>query len=288
MKIGTKFKQIRQDKHLTQADVAQGIISVSYLSKFEQNKVNISYNKLIQLIQRLNITIVEFEMFMNHDNLPSQADFYHDLHYAKQNQNLIKINTIRDKQEELYHQTHNQRFLFNTIIANQEINRLSDLNYHTEDIQKIIDYLYQVNHWYTYEINLFGNALFCFPYADVKFLTRTLIKHLSSQNNRIYRRNDAALHILNICLLCIEKNKLSDARHFLAQLDQFTDTSYDYFEQVRKLALLGILKIREGHTEAGKAQAQEALDMMIQLGDHTSADRYRNYLNKTLDSCSSQ
>ncbi|MFC4182655.1 helix-turn-helix domain-containing protein [Saccharococcus thermophilus] len=55
MKIGDRLKLTRLKKEMTQEEVAEGIISVSYLSKIENNQVTPSEEVLHLLYQRLGI-----------------------------------------------------------------------------------------------------------------------------------------------------------------------------------------------------------------------------------------
>ena len=63
MFFGEKFRILRQDKGLTQTEVATKIMSVQLLSKFERNECGIGAEKLIKLLDRLNFFSFELENF---------------------------------------------------------------------------------------------------------------------------------------------------------------------------------------------------------------------------------
>ena len=60
MNIGTLLRQIRKNKGLTLAQVADATISSSYLSKVERGQNDITVTKLLHLLERLETTPEEF------------------------------------------------------------------------------------------------------------------------------------------------------------------------------------------------------------------------------------
>ena len=69
--IGQRIKEIRHNNNLTQEELAQGIISRTYLSLIEKGNVQPSTNVLIKLSERLNCTVDDFlndiSNFEHHD-----------------------------------------------------------------------------------------------------------------------------------------------------------------------------------------------------------------------------
>ncbi|MGN8982505.1 helix-turn-helix domain-containing protein [Enterococcus villorum] len=72
MKIGKALKYIRIRKGFTQKEVAGNIVTVSFLSKLENEKTNISFDLLIKLIDRMGVGIEEFiDLSKNFEETPS-------------------------------------------------------------------------------------------------------------------------------------------------------------------------------------------------------------------------
>lgn len=69
--IGQRIKEIRHNNNLTQEELAQGIISRTYLSLIEKGNVQPSTNVLIKLSERLNCSVDDFlndvSNFEHHD-----------------------------------------------------------------------------------------------------------------------------------------------------------------------------------------------------------------------------
>lgn len=60
--LGQRIKALRNDANMTQQELAEGIISRTYLSLIEQNTVYPSMNVLKKLSGRLNCTLEDFTL----------------------------------------------------------------------------------------------------------------------------------------------------------------------------------------------------------------------------------
>lgn len=193
---------------------------------------------------------------------------------------------LEEEQSELYKETNNQRFLFNSIIARQVRFLLLDAPYESQKINQIYCYLSNLNHWNKYDVNLFGNTVFCMNYSKVRDLCFSMLNFLQRDSTRIYRRNDAVLLVLNILYTCLESGELSDAKVFIQKAYQLTDSSYDYYEQTKLLFLDGIRLILGDKVSQGSTQAKKAIGVMETLKDYKNANRYTKYLDKILEKAS--
>src|SRR5699024_2558277 len=64
--IGQRIKEIRYNNNLTQEELAEGIISRTYLSLIEKGTVQPSTNVLVKLSKRLNCTVNDFMTEVSH------------------------------------------------------------------------------------------------------------------------------------------------------------------------------------------------------------------------------
>ena len=62
---GKIIYQLRLNKKLTQTQLAFGIISPSFLSRYERGETQISDANLFALLERLNTSFSEFEQFIS-------------------------------------------------------------------------------------------------------------------------------------------------------------------------------------------------------------------------------
>lgn len=61
--VGTTFRILRKERGFTLKEMSEGIVSFSYLSKFEKGENRISLTNFTQLAQRLNMTVDEILYF---------------------------------------------------------------------------------------------------------------------------------------------------------------------------------------------------------------------------------
>ncbi|MDN6196260.1 MAG: helix-turn-helix domain-containing protein [Atopostipes suicloacalis] len=89
--LGTLFRLFRKERGFTLKDLSEGIVSYSYLSKFENGKAHISLHNFTQLIQRMNLTVDEV-LYFNQMKANDYTEFFQavSLAYAKQNIKVLK------------------------------------------------------------------------------------------------------------------------------------------------------------------------------------------------------
>lgn len=76
--INLLIRQLRQDRHLSQKFLAQGICSREAITKFEQRGTDLSAKNLFLILDKMNITIEEFVFLMQDGELPSKQKIYHE------------------------------------------------------------------------------------------------------------------------------------------------------------------------------------------------------------------
>ncbi|WP_261809845.1 helix-turn-helix domain-containing protein [Levilactobacillus humaensis] len=73
MSLGTTLKQVRQQRHLTQREVAQDICAQSMLSAIENDRYTPNATLLMRLCERLTISLSEISLAQNFDVGPQMA-----------------------------------------------------------------------------------------------------------------------------------------------------------------------------------------------------------------------
>lgn len=123
MFFGEKFRILRQDKGLTQTEVATKIMSVQLLSKFERNECGIGAEKLIKLLDRLNFFSFELENFSLVTHLDQQLVFLNKLQLLLEKQHLEELQLLATEEKDKYSMDSNFRHQFNAIIVEKRINQ---------------------------------------------------------------------------------------------------------------------------------------------------------------------
>lgn len=63
---GQTIRKIRKDKGLTQKDVCQGVVTLSYYSRIERNISTPTIDIFMEIIKNLNVRLEEF-MYIHND-----------------------------------------------------------------------------------------------------------------------------------------------------------------------------------------------------------------------------
>lgn len=96
-KIGHVFRTIRLAKNLSLKDIAQGDISVSFLSKFERDESDISLSKFYSLLNKMNITLEEFRFIANDYKLMEHEVMLDNVRSAYESNNIILLETLKKR-----------------------------------------------------------------------------------------------------------------------------------------------------------------------------------------------
>lgn len=205
-RYGHLLKLLREQKGISQFDLSDGILSKNHLSKIERGENDISFQTLLKLLDRLNISLFEFELLLDKTQ-DNQSTFLKDLSIAVANNDLYLLNELLTREIELKSRSNNIRHKHNVILLKAYIDKFSNtpLNYH--EIQEIIQYILTVDECGRYEISLFGNFV-GFMSSDMR---HKLIKMIYRKSQLFYSdKNYTEIFtriLLNVCYADImEKN----------------------------------------------------------------------------------
>ncbi len=103
--IGQRLKELRKQKALTQKDVANAIgVSAQQIQKYEKGQDRISFSRIFELSQFMNISIESFTLFHLNENSLSDNDqasikgsINHRLSEAEKNEILSVFSSIEDE-----------------------------------------------------------------------------------------------------------------------------------------------------------------------------------------------
>ena len=153
---GYLLKTLRKEKGVSQSELSEGILSKNHLSKIERGENDISFQTLLKLLDRLNISLFEFELLLDKTQ-NNQSTFLKDLSIAVVNNDLYLLNELLTREIELKSKSNNIRHKHNVILLKAYIDKFSNTKFNHHDIQEIIQYILSVDECGRYEISLFGN-----------------------------------------------------------------------------------------------------------------------------------
>ncbi|MEX2784660.1 helix-turn-helix domain-containing protein [Streptococcus sp. H49] len=144
-KFGLILKKIRESKGLSLANVAGNNISKSQLSRFENGETDITLDKLLSVLDVLNVSIREF-IYMGHgfhrDGLSELID---------EMRKYCNRNDSRSLKKLLIHYLENQKDTLNNklavILIKAKLQEIEGINHlEKEDVAFMSDYLFKDNY----------------------------------------------------------------------------------------------------------------------------------------------
>src|SRR6185312_2967895 len=93
---GKTLRRIREQKGYTMQQLAAGILSVSFLSKFERGESDISLSYITHLLEKLALTFEEF--FYLHEGVgPGRLEYFFDkANEAYANRDMKQLKQLRE------------------------------------------------------------------------------------------------------------------------------------------------------------------------------------------------
>lgn len=134
-KYGEIFRKVREQRNYSLADFQTIGISKASLSKFERGKTTMSFERVNEALQLMNIGLEEYENFLN-DYLPNLSE---EILVAIYNANMLgKENIVR----EFYEFTSHDDLYFVGLAAKSCYETLNE-----EEIENLTELFYSINIW---------------------------------------------------------------------------------------------------------------------------------------------
>lgn len=271
---GDIFLQIRKNKGLSAKEVAGDIISPQFLRKFENNLSDISLNNFLQLLARMDTTMMEFISETDQTIDVWLHTIERDLDIAFNSGNSFLLKKFIEDNDREFAETKEKRFFLVSLVGkfyyNHSFHKVYDI-----DATPLLEHLRKIEQWGKFELFL-ATYMYLFFEDDEAFIYGThLLKrtHPSVEINQW--RQDLALHF---ALKLIQKNDLEHAGKILSvyfsNIASQHDTNYIHNDLFAKF-IQGILLMKTDY-EQGKKQVEEILYIFHDILGHTD---YANKLN---------
>ncbi|MDN2453104.1 helix-turn-helix transcriptional regulator [Lactobacillus sp. UCMA15818] len=168
--IGPLIKKIRTDKNLTQKNVSIGVMSRSHLSELENGKYFPSYEKMLGLLQNLDISLMEFQTELGTNYSLEDRIYIETANRLSTEQKIVELANYLEQ-------------TFTADVAKKSIRlkikrlnmlglvELTQSNHITaENYQPIFNYLLSCKNWHEFEIRTLANSIFLADFEVAKIL----------------------------------------------------------------------------------------------------------------------
>ncbi|QBO35963.1 Rgg/GadR/MutR family transcriptional regulator [Periweissella cryptocerci] len=278
---GSYFRELRQEKGFTMAQIAEGVTSESFLSKFERGQSSISIELLLPLLEHIN---VKFDEFAALAGIPANNYFYtfvdkiSELAATLTTLNVSILERISEQElaywdagGKLYHQ-------HLAIIAQVALVAKENTNHFPSTLaQSVVDYLFDVQTWNQYELTLFTNTVRVLPEKVQLAFGGEVLAHLAS-GQRLNEHVKLGIEaMLNIITNQVRAEKYAQARKLLRGL-QHIAPEMTWEHNIKTAFLNGIIQMKTSNYTVGFASAEAAV-AAIQVAKQTGiASEYARFL----------
>lgn len=185
------IKKLRLERGLSQKKLAQGISQRSTLASFENNATKISYNILIQYLDRMNVTLEEYQFMLDGNNLSEKRKlskvFFDKLRRHYDSEFAKFLNEQYYSTDDYYYKLLHASYV---LIRKRENDAIQ---VDSIGAQKIIkDYLDSIENWGRFELSIFINTLFCFSDEYIFDHSKRSVKKMKTYVDDLYFNRDMA------------------------------------------------------------------------------------------------
>lgn len=281
-KYGQVLRRLREEKGYSLRQVSNGILSTSFLSKFERGESDISLTHFVKIVERMNISLDEF-IFSANEYKPSELDnLISEIATAYQRNNITKLKNITKREYDRYEEFGFDAYLCNSIMAEANMLNLEKKRIDKKKSEFLATYLFKIELWGNYELVVYANSLTIFSPETVIALSKEVVKK-TSMFKLVHKNFIQTLAILlNTIIVCLEQGLLNDALYFILTMENMNMAENLFYERTLLIFLRGIYEIKKGNVEPGKDLSQQAVSIMQAIGSEDLAISYDEYLQQQL------
>ncbi|SHG58662.1 helix-turn-helix domain-containing protein [Ornithinibacillus halophilus] len=287
---GKTLRMIRKQKGITLERLADGVCSVSFLSKFERGESDITLGLMTRLLENIMMNFDEF-LYIHHDYQPDKLEqFFKTTQSAYLNRDVDQLRKLKDVQLKKWKQYGVETYHYNALLI-EVYESIVDKDYidkgvQESDIRLLSDYLFRVEVWGYYELMLYNGTLLLLHPDLVIMLSRTAYE--KSARFRDYAKvNDAITSVLfnTIVFLIGPVNRFheeftyqKEISEFFGYLETVAIPESNLIERVYLLQLKGAYDMRTGKIEVGTEKMNQAIELLKDLNSTKMANNMEQFL----------
>lgn len=276
--LGKTLRKVRQGKQITLCSVADENLSKSQISRFERGESEISCIRLINILNKLHISLDEFIILHEKDNNHTKS-FAHLIHYIRNQYSLQNMESIYKllSNSSNYNLNSFERTMVKSILHTVDQKVFPS----DEEILNLTDYLFQVESWGYYEIILLGNCVRTVQYSSYFLLTMEMLKnYIYSSLNKTNKRLVTQLAI-NCLILSIDLEEFSNCIYLISEIEKLLENEQNYYEQTVFLYSTGYFEFKK-KDQNGIDKMKQALQVFEILGEYNIKSQYQEHFNKII------
>ncbi len=278
-KLGITLRKVRKGKQISLCSVADEHLSKSQISRFERGESEISCIRLINILDKLHITLDEFLVLHNEDYTNTEL-FANLVQYIRKQYSSQNIKNIAALLSDSSHYTLNsfEKTMIKSILHTMD----SSIIPSNKELLQLTDYLFKVEKWGYYEITLLGNCVRTINYNSYFLLTKEMLNnYIYSSLNKTNKRIVTQLAI-NCLILSVDKEEFSNCTYLITEIKALLDNELNFYEQTVFLYATGYFEFKR-HSDSGVEKMKQAIQVLDILGEDKLKLHYTDHFYKLVN-----
>lgn len=278
-KLGITLRKVRKGKQISLCSVADEHLSKSQISRFERGESEISCIRLINILDKLHITLDEFLVLHNEDYTNTEL-FANLVQYIRKQYSSQNFKNIAALLSNSSHYTLNsfEKTMIKSILHTMD----SSIIPSNKELLQLTDYLFKVEKWGYYEITLLGNCVRTINYNSYFLLTKEMLNnYIYSSLNKTNKRIVTQLAI-NCLILSVDKEEFSNCTYLITEIKALLDNELNFYEQTVFLYATGYFEFKR-HSDSGIEKMKQAIQVLDILGEDKLKSHYTSHFDKLVN-----
>ncbi|MGQ7387351.1 Rgg family transcriptional regulator [Streptococcus suis] len=278
-KLGITLRKVCKGKQISLCSVADEHLSKSQISRFERGESEISCIRLINILDKLHITLDEFLILHDEDYTKTESFAnlvqYIRIQYSSQNINNIACLLSNTSN---YNLNSIEKTMVKSILHTID----STITPSNEELLQLTDYLFKVEKWGYYEIILLGNCVRSINYNSYFLLTKEMLNnYIYTSLNKTNKRIVTQLAI-NCFILSIDKEEYSNCSYLIDKIKELLDNELNFYEQTVFLYATGYYEFK-CQSGTGIKKMKQAVQVFEILGEDQLKLHYTEHFDKLVN-----
>ncbi|MBF8808445.1 MAG: helix-turn-helix domain-containing protein [Enterococcus lacertideformus] len=207
------IRKLRKERNLTQEQLTRGISQRGTLAAFESRGTKISFELLVNYLERMNVTLEEYQFLLNNNSLTNKqklTNYFISSKTITREQELKLLNEYEKTGNIYYRLIYAQRKLITNYLYNRSTIKLD-----IEEIAVIKNYLEKIETWGHFELTIFSNCLFIFDDQYIIHSFQTSVSKMKTYIDATYYPELLSNFILNGLRLSFNRHSVLLRKYFL-------------------------------------------------------------------------
>ncbi|HEL0795657.1 TPA: Rgg/GadR/MutR family transcriptional regulator [Streptococcus equi subsp. zooepidemicus] len=278
-KLGITLRKVRKGKQISLCSVADEHLSKSQISRFERGESEISCIRLINILDKLHITLDEFLIL--HDQYYTKTESFTNLvQYIRQQYSSQNINNIQSLLSDSSNYTLDsfEKTMVKSILHTMD----SSIIPSDDELLQLTAYLFKVEKWGYYEIILLGNCVRTINYNSYFLLTKEMLNnYIYSSLNKTNKRIVTQLAI-NCFILSIDKEEYANCSYLIDEIKVLLDNELNFYEQTVFLYARGYFEFKQ-QSDTGIEKMKQAIQVLDILGEDKLKLHYTDHFDELVN-----